>query len=563
MLNKRFFIIFLICICGCASQKSLVTQNDNSLLLLTGFTKEASSNKKNFTEQEIAQMTTTFDSLCNAEIKVAPTKNLEKMQQQLDKTTLLDSVLLQHARQQKNDRLATSLRELKFRTLVKSQERLAEAFDNKQVDGRWDKKSNEDYEVHGNYVFEQRVSLMLPYIQANQRNSMAKSKLLTDLISSLPQMNSVEERKRCWLAIERMLQEIDVKKSEVGYQPFQRSAHGIYTKPGQIIEQLQLQHAQETNEEILAFSSMVINKLADRLHAKVDDKFLQQVQESEELNRKFLEELRKEHEQPVVKDEPQQIETAGMWFDKGFNTHDDLLKVEYYTRAIALKPEFAEAYANRGNAFKALGRLTEALADFDHAIAFNPEFEPVFINRGNVFQLLNQHESAIADYTTALEFEPNYTVAYLYRGNSLKNLGRNREAIDDFSKAIELEPRLASAYNYRGDVYRAMEKYQAAAEDYTTAIAIDPQYAVAYNNRGVCYRYLKKFKQAINDHERAIQIMPDFVDAHYNLGCVYWETKNWHAVIHSWEKCLMLDPNYKNAATWLPKAKENLKRKAW
>ena len=45
-----------------------------------------------------------------------------------------------------------------------------------------------------------------------------------------------------------------------------------------------------------------------------------------------------------------------------------------YDKAIALKPDFAEAYNNRGNALRDLKRPEEALASYDKAIALKPDY---------------------------------------------------------------------------------------------------------------------------------------------------------------------------------------------
>ena len=55
-----------------------------------------------------------------------------------------------------------------------------------------------------------------------------------------------------------------------------------------------------------------------------------------------------------------------------------------YDMAIALKPDFAEAYSNRGNALWDLQRPVEALASYDKAIALKPDYAEAYDNRGNV-----------------------------------------------------------------------------------------------------------------------------------------------------------------------------------
>ena len=50
-----------------------------------------------------------------------------------------------------------------------------------------------------------------------------------------------------------------------------------------------------------------------------------------------------------------------------------------YDKAIVLKPDYAEAYNNRGIALRDLQRPVEALASYDKAIALKPDFADALI----------------------------------------------------------------------------------------------------------------------------------------------------------------------------------------
>ena len=53
-----------------------------------------------------------------------------------------------------------------------------------------------------------------------------------------------------------------------------------------------------------------------------------------------------------------------------------------YDLAIAVRPEFAEAHGNRGNALREIGRHREALEAFDRALALKPDYDEAYNNRG-------------------------------------------------------------------------------------------------------------------------------------------------------------------------------------
>src|SRR5262249_7625116 len=69
-----------------------------------------------------------------------------------------------------------------------------------------------------------------------------------------------------------------------------------------------------------------------------------------------------------------------------------------YDKAIALKPDYAEAFNNRGNALKERQRLDEALASYDKAIALKSDFAEGYKNRALCQLLIGRYKEGWADY---------------------------------------------------------------------------------------------------------------------------------------------------------------------
>src|SRR5208282_4238997 len=55
--------------------------------------------------------------------------------------------------------------------------------------------------------------------------------------------------------------------------------------------------------------------------------------------------------------------------------------VELISKAIAIDADFAPAHSNLGNGFRDLNRPEEALASYDRAIALQPDFTEAYYNR--------------------------------------------------------------------------------------------------------------------------------------------------------------------------------------
>ena len=69
-----------------------------------------------------------------------------------------------------------------------------------------------------------------------------------------------------------------------------------------------------------------------------------------------------------------------------------------YDRAIQLKPDYAEAYNNRGNALTDLGQLEEAVASYDQAIQIQPDLAEAHSNLSQVLLLLGDLRKGWPEY---------------------------------------------------------------------------------------------------------------------------------------------------------------------
>jgi predicted O-linked N-acetylglucosamine transferase (SPINDLY family) len=80
--------------------------------------------------------------------------------------------------------------------------------------------------------------------------------------------------------------------------------------------------------------------------------------------------------------------------------------------AIAVQPQYAEAYNNLGVAFRERGRIDDAMACFQKAIALKPDFADAFTNFGIGFKDKGELDHALTCYQAALAYQPGYTYAH-------------------------------------------------------------------------------------------------------------------------------------------------------
>jgi tetratricopeptide (TPR) repeat protein len=112
--------------------------------------------------------------------------------------------------------------------------------------------------------------------------------------------------------------------------------------------------------------------------------------------------------------------------------------IEYLNEAIKLKPDLAEAYNNRGNAYGDLGQRQQAITDYNEAIRLKPDLAEAYNNRGKAYGDLGQHQQAITDYNEAIRLKQDYAHAYNNRGVAYFMRGNYELGCPDAQKACAL-----------------------------------------------------------------------------------------------------------------------------
>jgi len=80
--------------------------------------------------------------------------------------------------------------------------------------------------------------------------------------------------------------------------------------------------------------------------------------------------------------------------------------VKRYEKSLAIKPDYAEAHNNLGNALKDLGRLDAAVKCYEKAVAIKPDYAEAYHNHGSVMKRLKRQDKALVSYESAIALNP-------------------------------------------------------------------------------------------------------------------------------------------------------------
>jgi predicted O-linked N-acetylglucosamine transferase (SPINDLY family) len=111
----------------------------------------------------------------------------------------------------------------------------------------------------------------------------------------------------------------------------------------------------------------------------------------------------------------------------------------HHDKALSLKPDYAEAWSNKGNALYELKRYDEALAHHDKALSLKPDYAEAWSNKGNTLNELKRYDEAITHYDKALSLKSDIDWAWgdlLHIKMKICSWSGLVDALDNISKKV-------------------------------------------------------------------------------------------------------------------------------
>ena len=149
--------------------------------------------------------------------------------------------------------------------------------------------------------------------------------------------------------------------------------------------------------------------------------------------------------------------------------------VARYEEALRLKPDYAEAHNNLGNALGSIGRSPEAIAHFEEALRLKPGYAEAHNDLGIALSSVGRIAEAIEQYEEALRLKPDLFQASFNLGNALDSVGRTPDAIEQYEQALRIKPDDATIHFYlAGALLRTPGRIDEAAAHLREVVRLQP-----------------------------------------------------------------------------------------
>jgi tetratricopeptide (TPR) repeat protein len=245
-------------------------------------------------------------------------------------------------------------------------------------------------------------------------------------------------------------------------------------------------------------------------------------------------------------------------FTKEFNAQARQL----FEKALALDPQYAEAYAALGMTYwrEWLVRwstdpqiLERALTLGRQAIALDDSLPRAHSLLSFVYAMKRQYEQALAEGERAIALDPNNGDTYARQAVVLNWAGRPEDALRMVEQAMRLNPRSPSWYlSELGYAYQQTGRYAEAITALKEAISQSPNDTGANVTLGASYRLQwiaqqspagQTLEPAVAAGQRSLALYDSWHRSHINLGWVYLYQQQYDQALAEMERAVALDSN--------------------
>ncbi|WP_460182189.1 O-linked N-acetylglucosamine transferase, SPINDLY family protein, partial [Thermopirellula anaerolimosa] len=188
---------------------------------------------------------------------------------------------------------------------------------------------------------------------------------------------------------------------------------------------------------------------------------------------------------------------------------DHTAALELIERSLRFCGTKAVYWNNYGAVLKKMGRPAEARAAFGRAIALRPEYADAWSNLGLIHLEQGEWEEAESCLRHALRLAPRHADALRHLARVAHAKGETEEAVRLCHDSLAAAPQQVETLTQLGEIYCGAKRFAEAAEAFRRVIAARPDSADAHLNLGLVYNDLGEEERAREEFRTAAGLRPD------------------------------------------------------
>jgi TolB-like protein/Flp pilus assembly protein TadD len=262
---------------------------------------------------------------------------------------------------------------------------------------------------------------------------------------------------------------------------------------------------------------------------KITDIFTLQDVISEQVAQTMLVKLNVDEQRQLSKRETENVEAyqeylRGRYFWNKRNEEGLKKSLERFQHAIALDPDYAQAYAGLADTYTLIAHYR-----------IKPYAQDEAFQKGRAAATHALYiDDTLAEAHTSLAFIKTY---YDHDDSG---------AGSEFRRAIELNPNYATAHHWYSEYLAMRGQEQEAMIEIRRAQELDPLSPIINTTLGERLYLARRYDEAIRQLQKTVEIAPDFGAAHYTLGLAFEQKGMYEEAIFELRKASEMSGNSQN-----------------
>jgi Tfp pilus assembly protein PilF/peroxiredoxin len=204
----------------------------------------------------------------------------------------------------------------------------------------------------------------------------------------------------------------------------------------------------------------------------------------------------------------------------------------------------AITFYNLGTLYMKLGRPADAKTALERALALKPDYAEANNTLGALLGQSGDVRGALTRFRAALEAKPDDADVLNNLGYVLFQTGQMQEAFQAYQKALQVQPDFPEALNNLGIFYGQQRDLEHAEQYFRQAVEKRPDYGEAANNLALVLRARGDTASAIGLLERLLKDNPAFEPAYVTLCRLYMASGQQRQAMQVLERLLQRNPTH-------------------
>ena len=148
-------------------------------------------------------------------------------------------------------------------------------------------------------------------------------------------------------------------------------------------------------------------------------------------------------------------------------------------KALQIRPQSYVAWQAKGLVYqKDQDNLAKAIAQYDKAIAINPDYAPLWRDRGLALNQQGNYSQAIESLTQASKIAPQDIETWIGLATAWDMIDQDKKALSALDRAIEIKPQDPMIWSQKGLIYTKNGQYNEACDTYRKSRLATPNSTV-------------------------------------------------------------------------------------